>query len=67
MDGHMFLIIRLEIAITGRMKMNDDRHDLTQTQLATTTAALEPGGQLLLLPGGLECLAKIIDITEHFN
>jgi hypothetical protein len=47
--------------------MNDQRHHLTQAQLASPPADFGATGQLQVFPSGLEGLAEIIDMAEQFD
>jgi len=56
-----------EIPVMGLMKPNQQRHNLTQTQPTSPTAATAPGRQLVAYPLGFKGLAKIIDVAKQFD
>ena len=57
--GHDILfVISFEGPITGLVKVNDDRLDLTQTQLFGPAGLFDTGCELSLLPFWLKCLLK---------
>ena len=56
----MLRIIGFEIAIVRLMKVDDDRHDLPDTQLSWTETFFAAIGKEFFLPERQEGLAKII-------
>jgi hypothetical protein len=60
-------IIAFEVAISGLVKVDDDRHDLAHTQLTLTVSMFTAFAQLALLPIWQKDLAKIIYIYEQLE
>ena len=57
--------VRFEIAITLLMKMNQEGHHFTLTQLSLSLTLPVSRLELVLLPGGRKALPEIIDMTEQ--
>ena len=62
----MMLIEGFERAVLGLVKPNQQRHDLTQTELTSTTTTVT-GRYLVAYPLGLKGLAKVIDVAKQFD
>src|SRR4029450_6471291 len=65
MSLHVLGIVAFKVAITTAMERDNDRHDLTEGQLALTVAlplaVLEQASEI----PGLKPLAKVVNIAEH--
>jgi len=56
----MFRLVGFEVPILRLMKVNDDGHDLTNTQLPSAKSLFAPIFQLSDVPNWQKDLAKII-------
>ena len=56
-----------EGAVVRLVKQNQDRHNLTQGQLASAIAPFVGTGQAVLMPFRLKGLAKVIDSAKEFE
>ena len=63
----MMLIEGFEIAVVGLVKPNQQRHNLAQTQLTTTTTMPTPGRESVAKKGAFKGLAKVIDVAKQFS
>ena len=67
MPLHMAGVVALEVPIPALMKVDDNRHGLTRTQLTLTLALALPTGKLLLSPLWFKALPEIIDMAKQFQ
>jgi hypothetical protein len=63
----MIQIIAFEVAISGLMKVDDDRHDFAHTQLTLTVSMFAAFAQLAMSPIWQKDLTKIIYIYEQLE
>jgi hypothetical protein len=60
-------IIAFEVAISGLVKVNDDRHDFAHAQLTLTVSMFAAFAQLALSPNRQKDLTKIIYSYEQLE
>jgi len=63
----MLGIVRLEMAIMRLVKINQNCHDLTDTQTSLPSPLHCTAGQQPVLPARQKHLAKVIDIAKQFE
>lgn len=62
---HIVRVVGFEIAVTLLMKVNQDGHHFTLTQLSRSLALPVSRLKLVLLRDGRKALPEIIDMTEQ--
>ena len=63
----IFGVVRLEVAILALMKVDQDRHDFTRTQLSCSSTMAFPIRHLLRLQRWGDTLIKVIDMAIQFQ